>query len=220
MYLYHVTFLNRLGKIQKEGIYPKRRETNLAISHRGPAKEFPGKVVFSDFRTVPYWMRRLRDIVVEDPLHKGEGDAIPVVLKIEVSGFDLKFDDRILPQRIQVWNGEAWKQIRMADLDDIAILGEEDIINKSQFPNLRPGKRASEIEASDIVQKYIDANSEDSKISKKLASYETTSDNACGECVYAYQHLASGKYTCNKVSGYIELSSGCDFWKGYGGSDG
>ena len=53
------------------------------------------------------------------------------------------------------------------------------------------------------------------KASKEDANYADPSpvkDETCGNCVYAYKHVTSGKYICSMMRGYIKPAAWCEFW--------
>lgn len=142
MKLYHVTFMNRLRLIRKDGIYPRRRKTNVGVPPRGAAKEKRGFVFLSDYDSVFQWLRKFRDLVVVDPLRPDLGPDAPVVLRINLEGLEIMTKDKILPHRIEVWDGVKWFPIRQADLEFLEDLGEMALSQNTVVPSLRPLKKA------------------------------------------------------------------------------
>jgi hypothetical protein len=101
------------------------------------------RISLSDWRSVPFWMRRLRKFIKKDPAYPDlEGDLVPVALKIDVGGLNLGFQEKVLPHRVQAWNGERWIPVRWADTDAMQTLSESQGEGED-FGPLRPKKRAT-----------------------------------------------------------------------------
>lgn len=155
-HLYHVTFLHRLGLIRDEGIYPKNRKTNLGIPYHGKKKEAAGNIFMTGFRSVPYWMKRIKDLHPTDPNYPEEGEGVPIAVRIDVEGMDAIIREKILPHRIQVWNGTRWipiRELRGSNMFELENLAEQVRDDDPISTQLRPRKMASRVASQWLNQK-------------------------------------------------------------------
>jgi hypothetical protein len=157
-------------------------------------------------------MQRLKKVVNKDPAFPDQEPLIPVALRVDVGGMEISTTEKILPHRLRVWTGEAWKPIRFTDpefLEEMALeRGEE----QKEFGALRPTKRA----AQQVTRKFLLETG--SQLTKEEVEYVSVAPGTqrCATCMSAYQHVATGTFLCDVVIGNINPEAWCRLWEGGG----
>lgn len=129
--LYHVTYARNLEGIASSGLTPGR-SSNFGGSYTGHSS---GRVFLCDFKSVPFWMRRIWDMAEANSDTPLEDGLIPIALKVKIPrGVDIHQDEpgsrdsrggafyvesRLSSSDMAYWDGFSWSAVGDAELEDL-----------------------------------------------------------------------------------------------------